>query len=93
MRRLMQIQPKDVRDMNGTLVLLSIVLNMPYVVWMAKIVTTNEIDRIPSWILLGVMATNFISGFSIVGLVRARLKKKMYARRAAETAGAGNKEG
>jgi len=88
----MQIQPKDVRDMNGTLVLLSIVLNMPYVVWMAKIVTTDEIARIPSWTLLSVMATNFIAGFIIVSLVRARLRKKMYAKRAAEAAGAGNGE-
>ena len=73
----MRIQPKDVRDMNGTLVLLSIVLSMPYLVWIAKIVTTDEIDRIPSWILLGVMATNFICGLIIVGLVRAHLRKNV----------------
>jgi len=73
----MRIQPKDVRDMNGTLVLLSIVLSMPYLVWITKIVTTDEIDRIPSWILLGVMATNFICGLIIVGLVGAHLRKNV----------------
>ena len=89
----MQIQPKDVRDMNGTLVLLSIVLNMPYVIWTSRLMTTGQIHQIPKWIQLGALITNWTAIFLVVGVVRARLRKKMYARRAAEAAGAGSREG
>jgi len=42
---------------------------------------------------LGGLITNWTAIFLVVGVVRARLRKKMYARRAAESAGAGNREG
>jgi hypothetical protein len=89
----MQIQPKDVRDMNGTLVLLSIVLFMPYMFWMSRSMTTGQIHQIPKWIRLAALVTNWTAIFLVVGVVRARLTKKMYARRAAEADGAGNREG
>jgi hypothetical protein len=79
--------------MNGRLVLLSIVLFVPYMVWTSRIMTTGQIHQIPKWIRLAALVTNWTAIFLVVGVVRASLRKKMYARRTAEAAGARNREG
>jgi hypothetical protein len=80
----LKIQPPDIRDMNGKLVLLTIILSMPYFLWLCKIVASNEIDDLPSWVPLAFLLANLTFGITIVGLVRARLRKKIYQKRAVE---------
>jgi hypothetical protein len=86
----LQIQPPDVRDMNGKLVLLSIVLSMPYTLWVMKIVASNELDELPSWVPLAALVANFTFVIPVVGLVRVRLRRRMYEKRAAEAVNGNN---
>jgi len=72
--------------MNGKLVLLGIVLSMPYTLWVAKIVASDEIDALPSWVPLAALIMNFTFVIPILGLVRIRLRKRMHEKRAADAA-------
>ena len=72
--------------MNGKLVLLTLALSTPYTLWIAKIVASDEIDSLPSWVPLAALLANFAFVIPILGLVRIRLRKKMHEKRAADAA-------
>lgn len=80
----LKIQPPDIRDMNGKLVPLTIVLSMPYTPWIFSIVASDEIDALPSWVPLAASLANSAFVIPILGIVRARLRKKIYQKRAAD---------
>jgi hypothetical protein len=62
-------------------------------VWWAILLVDNEVHTYPKWVLLTVFFGSHACILTILGPVRAHLRKKMYARRTAEAAGAGNRDG
>jgi TRAP-type C4-dicarboxylate transport system permease small subunit len=72
--------------MNGKLVLLGFVLSIPYTLWVAKIVASDEIDALPSWVPLAALVANFTFVIPILAMVRIRLRKRMHEKRDADAA-------
>ena len=65
----LEVQPQEVQDRNGKLILLVVILMLPFMCW----ILTADIRHAPRWLPLSVYLGNFVFIGSVVHFARKRM--------------------